>query len=214
MPNYVSNTFTIEGITKSEKLKIEEDIKKGNLFNSIIPEPNWLLIPNEDGDLPQEVQRDTFTYREWPNGSQDDRWYQWRCDHWGCKWPESDFILNEGNDECVDVIFNTAWSQPTEFTTALTKQYPHAKISNIFIEESDWFGGCIAFNGKALTWEFDKEKIVLEWLKENHPEIKCWGDIYEDEDVSEEFFEAEEDLYFAFIEKQFDAYKGSMFKAS
>jgi len=216
MPNYVFNSFTIEGLTKTQKEEIETAVKEENLFNSIVPEPNWMEIPDENGDLPQEVKKDDFphTFREFPNGVADDRWYKWRCDNWGCKWEASDLYFGEDTKENTVVVrFNTAWTPPSQFTTALTKLYPAAKITNVFIEEDAWFGGTLAIGGKALTWTFDKNKFAEKWLEEFHPECD-FSDLYEDPDISDEWFDVQEIVITDHLDQQFKASETSLLMGS
>ena len=101
MPNWCYNRITIYGDEKTEaKLKeIEEIFEKADPFNQIFPIPDFKNIPNEKGELPKleqhkndkgDVVWETFNF---PDGTNDDRWYHWCIQNWGTKWDACDLSL-------------------------------------------------------------------------------------------------------------------------
>ena len=223
MPNYVYNSFSIEGLTKDQKSKIESAIKEGQFFNFVVPEPKWEEIPFK-GQLPEKVtitnqnadgSEFSYTVNRFADKSQDDRWYGWRISNWGTKWPESDGNLLENNDDStVEYFFNTAWSPLSDgFLKALSNLFPNAKIWNYFVEEDSFYGGSVATSGKSYTCSAEKNDAFKDWLIENHPDKKdllpSIHDLYEDgnEDICEEWEEVEGDVFNDLTESELVNYK-------
>ena len=127
MPNHTINDVDIAVNTGEEKelLALAELKNKLNIsenqfdFEGIIPSPNWLEIPNEDGELPTLVKEDWGEMHRWKDGSQDDRWYYWKIDNWGTKWNSYDFELYDESKSKLQVRFLTAWCPPKEIFIAL-----------------------------------------------------------------------------------------------
>jgi len=119
MANYCTNEVTF---THDNPHKLEEMVnifRNGKPFNQLIPEPDWLKIPNENGDLPEkEVVKlstgENISLLKWPkNNKPDDRWHSWRREHWGCRQDISDVEIDyqlAGN--IVHMTFVTPWSPP------------------------------------------------------------------------------------------------------
>ena len=96
MPNWCSNRVTVysrgENVTKDIQ-KIKEIFEsKDTVFGKIIPQPDWKNTPNENGELPKlhtEYAKDgsvLFSYYQFPDGSNDSRWYDWNLANWDTKW--------------------------------------------------------------------------------------------------------------------------------
>ena len=91
MPNWCYNRVTAYG--DEDKLKeIEKIFESKTPFNDIFPMPDFKTIPNEKGELPKLEQMKNpdgsilwETYN-WPDGTNDDRWYSWCVDNWDTKW--------------------------------------------------------------------------------------------------------------------------------
>jgi hypothetical protein len=132
MPNWITNevTFTHDNPHKLEEMA---DIFRNEApFNHLVPEPDWPNIPAEKdmkdtarnpkaikGELPQkEVMKlangDEQIFWNWPSsGRQDDRWYDWRCKHWGCKWDIHDVEVDyQKAGNLVHMTFVTPWGPP------------------------------------------------------------------------------------------------------
>ena len=87
-------------------------------FNAIFPRPDFPNIPNDKGELPikEEIKNDkgevvAETYN-FPDGKNDDRWYNWCVDNWGTKWDMCDKFTAEIDEGWAEFGFNTAWSPP------------------------------------------------------------------------------------------------------
>ena len=158
MPNHTINNVDIAVNTGEEKelLALAELKNKLNIsenqfdFEGIIPSPNWLEIPNEDGELPTLVKEDWGEMHRWKDGSQDDRWYYWKIDNWGTKWNSYDVEVESNFDDELTVQFSTAWCPPIGIFEKI-KEY------------------CEEYN-LALHWEHLQEEdsydIVYDLMKE------------------------------------------------
>ena len=158
MPNHTINNVDIAVNTGEGKelLALAELKNKLNIsenqfdFEGIIPSPNWLKIPNEDGELPTLVKEDWGEMHRWKDGSQDDRWYYWKIDNWGTKWNSYDVEVESNFDDELTVRFCTAWAPPIEIFEKI-KEY------------------CEEYN-LALRWEHMQEEdgyeIVYDLMKE------------------------------------------------
>ena len=131
MPNWCYNRITIYGDSETEaKLKeIEEIFEKENPFNEIYPIPDFKNIPNEKGELPKleqhkndkgDVVWETYNF---PDGTNDDRWYMWCVNNWGTKWDVSELDI-EYDEEMLELTFSTAWSPPEGVMQVLKDKYP------------------------------------------------------------------------------------------
>ena len=151
MPNHCHNRVTFysatgddDSVAKIAKLKqIFEDEK---CFSQIIPEPDWANQPlltsdnrftkyGNDGELPI-LQTDSYgdCLRFQSTGIADQRWYDWRVNHWGTKWDCYDVEVTDDDPECLEIQFNTAWSPPEAICHALREQYPDVSISWFYDE--------------------------------------------------------------------------------
>ena len=132
MPNWCHNRITIYGDSETEaKLKeIEKIFEKENPFNEIYPIPDFKTIPNEKGELPKieqhkndkgDVVWETFNF---PDGTNDDRWYHWCISNWGTKWDACDKSIEMSDYDSLEITFNTAWSPPEGIIERLRDKYP------------------------------------------------------------------------------------------
>ena len=92
MPNWCRNRVTASGDEKQISKIAEIFSDKKSIFNHIIQSPDWKRLPNEKGEFPKlqqmknpkgEVMWETYNF---PDGKNDDRWYEWNCTNWGTKW--------------------------------------------------------------------------------------------------------------------------------
>ena len=70
---------------------------------------------------------------EFPDGTQDDRWYHWQIANWGTKW-DTDAECDEVESNCFECEFETAWSPAEGIYYALREQYPDVEISWFYDE--------------------------------------------------------------------------------
>ena len=153
MPNHCHNrvTFYPSGNNTDSSLDQIETIKDiftgESVFTQIIPEPDWANIPlmssdnrwgqkyGKDGELPI-LQTDSFgeCLRFHSTGIADQRWYDWRVEHWDTKWDAYDVTVTDDDPENLEVEFNTAWSPPEAICHKLREDYPDIAISWFYDE--------------------------------------------------------------------------------
>ena len=91
MPNWCHNRVTAYG--NEDKIKeIEKIFESKTPFNDIFPQPDWKNTPNKNGELPKLEQHKNpdgsimWETNNFPDGTNDDRWYHWCVDNWDTKW--------------------------------------------------------------------------------------------------------------------------------
>ena len=143
MPNWCSNNLEVKGPAD----KVEEFVSKfkSNGFSAFLPTPQELLdhsSPLEDKSLKEEFIK--------KYGAED--WYHWNIANWGTKWdvlPDEVYIT--GNDNDRTIMFDTAWSPPSEFLSAVSKMYPELTFILQYEEPGmGFFGEAKWENGEML----------------------------------------------------------------
>ena len=109
MPNHCYNRVQISNDAEDNSKQFDELVaifESQKPFSKIIPIPNFLEIPNEDGELPvKEEHKDAdgkvlFTTSKFPkSGKNDDRWYDWNIQNWGTKWEAYDFCTADVEED-------------------------------------------------------------------------------------------------------------------
>jgi hypothetical protein len=174
MPNWCENNLSIYG-KKEDMDKLMDVINIGNnefsLLEKLYPTPEALLI----GDVPMnpdEVQLENFKLYGYKS------WYDWRCDKWGCKWPESDLSIGQEYTvfgEYAEIAFNfeTPWGPPIQAFNKISGDYPNILFA-LYYEEPGmgfcgtnvWAGGdCVEETEADLVSRyFDEEYLYSEYI--------------------------------------------------
>jgi hypothetical protein len=174
MPNWVTNSITIEGspeIVNQIKDKVSKPYvmpvqSMGDLNYKVEDYPVdspfsfWNIIkPTNMEDYPKQ-----------PNYSSDkpysgDDWYSWNNRNWGVKWDSSnaELIDEVENGENLVLVYNfeTPWGVPVPVLVELSRQFPSVLITNEYQEETGWGG----------SMEFLRGKITAE----SEYNWKCWA---------------------------------------
>ena len=121
MPNWCENIVTIKGNKKNIN-KIKKIIRESDgFFSKLIPLNEHLNEKqNEWNKLSEEEQKEwqnNFESYEFNNGGYDERVKQW-----GTKWDVEVYSYN-GNDNSIDIEFDSAWSPPLEGLLAISDKY-------------------------------------------------------------------------------------------
>ena len=148
MPNWCHNRITAYG--NEDKIEeVKKIFESKTPFNDIFPQPDWNNTPNENGELPQLEQHKgkdgqiIFETYNFPDGKNDDRWYDWRNSNWDTKWDVAGNVEVEeerwgadGNDELESFTaeFQTAWSPPEAICMRLRQLFPNVNISWFYDE--------------------------------------------------------------------------------
>ena len=148
MPNWCSNRVTISSKTEDDS-QFKQLVAKFQVerpFNEIYPQPDWKTIPNDKGELPvkREIKSPDgsvahITY-DFPDGKNDDRWYDWSYNNWGTKWDASN-LESEVEDEYAEFEFETAWAPASGIYEKIREDYPDVSISWFFDEPGMEYAG-------------------------------------------------------------------------
>ena len=95
-------------------------------------------------------------------------WYDWRCEHWGCKWNSYDLYVVDD-----DTIFiSTPWAPPEGIFIKLSKDNPYDPIYVQYANEDPAIGGYLEYlDGELIEEEeypYESEESVA-----NYAEL--WG---------------------------------------
>lgn len=209
MPNHCSNTLEIKGITTDQWRSIDDSFAvrdedhQQDFLKTFIPEPDWSSLPNQEGELPSEPDEHGFAF--FPDGKQDDRWYSWRCKHWGTKWDVYGVCrggIKEDPSDCFSSNFLTAWSPLHKpCMKELSKKFPGATLINFYEEEGEGFCGVtVAKDGFCLDHCEEMHPHQEPFLRQQFPEFEDdLAEYLEEQDgdhesALQEFFACEADL--------------------
>ena len=185
MPNWCENSVTIGHKLKRKLIPLAKECMKDktHLFNLIMPEPEWMTTPNDKGGLPKlkDIKNKKgdviMQIKEFPDGTVDDRWYDWRCVNWGTKWEVNEFYqdffpidYHGANKTNIDrsynyelyIGFDSAWAPPLGIYNELVKQGFY--ISADYMEPGSGYCG-EWLNGNDSEYNFDDDNLP-EQLKE------------------------------------------------
>ena len=125
MPNHCHNRVTFYSDDKPELIqKLHKIFKSEEVFTQFVPEPDWATTPNEAGELSAKDPNEPMFPPKFPDGTVDDRWYNWRLQNWGTKWDCYEVDIDDSELEYgFEVTFDTAWSPPEEICSAIKEQF-------------------------------------------------------------------------------------------
>ena len=139
MPNWCNNRVSFYSENEQDINKLYEIFNSENVFNKILPAPDWKNTPNDKGELPVlREMKDTegrviHTTYDFPDGKNDDRWYDWQISNWGTKWEIAD-VECDGDAYSFTCEFDTAWSPAEGIYYAIREQYPDVDCSWFYDE--------------------------------------------------------------------------------
>jgi hypothetical protein len=137
MPNWCSNSITIQGSTETLKPLWEEANREGSgLLNAMVPMPSALegtTSPAPKEGTPQ------------PLVDGHDNWYAWRLENWGTKWDVDldglEFTDNGDGTSEITGWFQSAWSPPIEAYNTFLDDMDGVYISADYHEPGMDFAG-------------------------------------------------------------------------
>ena len=147
MPNHCHNRVTVYGSgndtdeTREQIAKIKEIFEDESVFTHFIPEPDWAKTPVTLGhEMRYGMTRASIGELPLPNGTfkstglRDERWYDWRLQHWDTKWDAYEVSIDDDDPDQLEVEFDTAWSPPEAICHAMREQYPDLSVSWFYDE--------------------------------------------------------------------------------
>jgi len=162
MPNWVDNTLTVTGDEDAVNAFAERAARphtrwgENNKYQHVEAIAFWNFLRPDDSELDEYHGREPHkaTLAE-ALKFESNHWYDWNVRNWGCKWDASNVDMFERSSREVRYTFDTPWSPPLEFFTAVVAMYPKLDFEIRFIEEQGWGGEWHASGG--THW------IVEEW---------------------------------------------------
>ena len=140
MPNWCSNRVSFYSDDTSALEKLKNIFESDEPFNSLVPAPDWKNTPNDKGELPVlREMKDTegrviHTTYDFPDGKNDDRWYDWNICNWGTKWEVSDVECDHWDGNSFECEFETAWSPPEGIYYAFRQLFHDVDVSWFYDE--------------------------------------------------------------------------------
>ena len=123
MPNHCHNRVSFYCDKETVIKELLDIFKMENVFTNFVPEPDWKTTPNEAGEFSKKDPLNDLFPPKFPDGTVDDRWYDWRLQNWGTKWDCYEVDINEESEHGFTVTFDTAWSPPEEIRYAIRDRY-------------------------------------------------------------------------------------------
>lgn len=194
MPNWCENNVTIGHKLKRKLIPLAKECMKDkhNLFNLIKPQPDWMTTPNDKGELPKlkDIKDKDGgilgQIKEFPDGTHDDRWYDWRCNNWGTKWDVNEYWnscfpinymgankmnIDRSYNYELEIGFDSAWAPPLGIYESLVEQGFY--VCATYIEGGmgycgEWLNGndtCFDFDDDELPEQFKEQ--VEQWREED-----------------------------------------------
>lgn len=162
MPNYCSNRVTFQHEDVEMINKVAESIVVDRLFSTFVTPPE--------------------SYET------EDDWYHWNVENWGTKWEAGCIDIEDKTDSSITLYFDSAWSPPLAFYTAMEEKH-NFEVLAYYFEEG------MAFCGKyqdGFNEEYSVPKTVAE-VEQNIPEdidevfgISCLVESYEEDEEDDE----------------------------
>lgn len=153
MPNWVYNNLSIDGTAEQISI-IKEVLTVARPYHHDTENGKWVMSEGGTYTFWGVVAPDNLE-EYFGSSSTTLGWYDWNCEHWGTKWDMCNPEVHIDDPETLQVAFETAWSPPTEWFSALVAKFPELAISLSYEEEQGW-GGEYSSNGDG-TWSQTEE---------------------------------------------------------
>ena len=151
---YSNNEEEIKKLHDIFSIDVDAEDEERTIFGQFIPEPDWPTTPlteedvkgivydrGEIGELPVPGTRDRGSHFK-STGRGDDRWYDWRREHWDTKWDCYDLGMTDHDlPNAFEVQFNTAWAPPEGICEAIREQYPDIDVQWFYDEPGEAIAG-------------------------------------------------------------------------
>ena len=141
MPNWCHNSVSFYSDNEKDIATLYEIFSNDQPFNKLVPSPDWKNTPNDKGELPIKREMKSpngevchVTY-DFPDGTNDDRWYNWNSTNWGTKWDIfKDDIECEGDENSFECEFDTAWAPAEGVFRAIRDKFPDVNVTWFYDE--------------------------------------------------------------------------------
>jgi hypothetical protein len=191
MPNYVTNTLRIDGVSAERATEILDAVKddalgRGSMdFNKIISMPDHIFR----GNLGQK-EREIYGKNNW---------YDWSCANWGTKWNAANHTDEPVAEGTTSTRFDTAWSYPEPAMQRLSEMFPDARFFCRWADEDIGanVGEHLWQDGELLDWDIPKSKSkeAYEMAADIMGAELSDYDLFYDEDIGNyRYMEQDEDM--------------------
>jgi len=140
MPNWCQNRVSFYSDNETQLKEVYDIFDNDEPFQHIVPAPDWKTTPNDKGELPVlREMKDTegrviHTTYDFPDGKNDDRWYDWNIINWGTKWEIDKGSCDHLDENSFECEFETAWSPPEGIFYALRQLFPDVDVTWFYDE--------------------------------------------------------------------------------
>ena len=162
MPNWCFNHLTVTGDVKqlkefvdksTDKSLMHEDNESGFTFLGTLPMPKDLNITS--GSQSQDEKEQALLNKELYGYA---TWYDWCINEWGTKWDACSSQIQDNENGCFIVSFETAWAPPSAWLETICKDYPRLVFEMEFEESGMGFGGtsyCANGEYEEANWDIE-----------------------------------------------------------
>ena len=175
MPNWCSNTLTVEG--EPEEIKRFSDHAKGYGWQPSNEGNDGflsLLDWNKFVPMPQEVIDNGYNGEGKLKGVL--KGYDWETKNWGTKWGACDITLWE-HEGTLEYSYETAWSPGDEWFIAMGEMFPKLEFSLDFFEYGQGYKGNKVMRDGKLIDDIAEDITIEEFhdmgCHEDDPNSEC-----------------------------------------
>jgi Ferredoxin-like domain in Api92-like protein len=166
MPNWVFNKLAVsgspEGMKRFAEANRELDATEGDPsvldFERALPTPGELLGDRTGRWAPVR-----------PAGG-DDRWMNWRNEHWGTKWNAMYASVEEFPLVGIQYMFQTAWRPPDAWLAEVSAQHPDLNLDHEYVEEMGQFPGRGTWRGGYVIGYEALDPNQISWVEQKPDE--------------------------------------------
>ena len=148
---YLTNKFTIDGLSEAARQLIDATCNRCLLFGSQKRTIAEIISENKARYDKAKKRRQAKLFKDggiYVNnyllyGFTD--WYGWRNKHWDTKWNASDVWC-----DYTTIEFDTPWGPPFGVVEAMSRMFPEDRIELEWSEEAGWRGHQVYLNGEVV----------------------------------------------------------------
>ena len=188
MPNWCNNTLIVEGnVEDLQRIKSLLINDKGEFsFNCAVPQPENLYRENISSDKEMELNAKGI-----PN------WYSWNNTYWGTKWDACSAYVDTDEDNEIRIIFQTAWSPPSDWLYGLFKKLEGIEVSVqlLYDEPGMDFAGSVfrdidgeiyEYEGRIYQVDYEGNEVFYDSKTERHRNSK--GQFVNEDEITYEAY--------------------------